>query len=263
MGTILKGIKGYYPQCIARYLLIAGLIFMLSNHVITAQDIVINSVELNNGKVLLHYTLNDDNPEHQYTLRLYSSKDNFVQPLNNVSGDIGVAVPVGGNKQVTWDARNELDSGFDGSVALQIKGQIYVPFITLSHFEDYGTLKRGKPYDITWSGGRGDNVLNFDLYHGNEKVWTQPNVANTGNLSLVIPTNVKPGRKYIFRISDAKNPDEVVYTVEFMIQRKIPQVVRIGAAVIAAGGIAVLINSLSGGGTTGEPTIGEPPLPKR
>ena len=225
-----------------------------------AQDITINQVELKDGKVVVHYDLNDNDTEHQYTLRLYTSIDNFVQPMNKVTGDIGIAVPVGGNKEVIWDARNELDSGFSGSVALQIKGQLYVKFISLSHFEDIGTFKRGKPYNLTWSGGRGDNVMNFDLYHGKEKVWTQPNVANSGNLTLVIPTNVKPGRNYIFRISDSKDPDEVVYTVKFNIKRKIPLGFKIGVGLIAGGAIGYL---LSTGTNPTESKIGEPPLPTR
>jgi hypothetical protein len=240
-----------------------GILLLCPSFLIHAQDVVIRQVELKDGNVVLHYDLVDENQDRKYTLRLYSSKDNFVQPLTLVTGDIGIGVPVGGNKQVTWNAREELDSAFSGNISLELKGQVYIPFITLSGFEDYGTFKRGKAYDLTWSGGRGDNVLNFDLYHGDEKVWTQPNVANSGNLTLVIPTDVKPGRKYIFRISDAKNPDEVIYTVEFNVKRKVPQVVRIATMAAIVGGAAILINSFGGAGTPEEPKIGEPPLPKR
>ena len=242
--------------------LILSLFILSYSFSCSAQDVAINTVELKNGMVVLHYNLLDSNTEHQYTLRLYSSKDNFVQPLEKVAGDIGVAVPVGGNKTITWDARAELDSGFDGSVSLQLKGQIYTPFITLSHFEDIGTFKRGRPYELTWSGGRGDNVMNFDLYRGDEKVWTQANVANSGNLTLVIPTNVKPGKKYVFRISDAKNPDEVVYTVQFQIKRKIPLGVKVAAGLVVVGAVGYIV-STSSGGTSGEPKIEEPPLPTR
>jgi hypothetical protein len=223
---------------------LAGVILLCPSCFTCAQEIVIRQVELNNGNVILHYDLTDDNPEHNYTLRLYSSKDNFIQPLTKVTGDIGVNVPVGGNKQVTWNAREELDSGFNGNITMELKGQVYIPFITISHFEDYGTFKRGKPYDLTWSGGRGDNVLNFDLYRGNEKIWTQPNVANSGNLTLVIPTNVKPGKKYLFRISDAHNPDEVVYTIEFSVKRKVPLGVKLGAGLVVAAGAAAIYSQL-------------------
>ncbi len=213
---------------------------------------------LNKGNVELTYDITDTNPAHKYTVRLYSSKDNYVQPLARVTGDVGVAVPVGGNKKVVWEARQELDSGFNGSVSLELKGQIYIPFLTLNQFEDFGIFKRGKPYDITWSGGRGDNVMNFDLYRGKDKVWTQPDVANSGKLKLTIPKNIKPGKKYLFRISDAKDPDEVIFTNTFSVTREIPQGLKVGAALLVAGGIYFILQQFHT-----VPTIPDPPYPTR
>lgn len=234
---------------------IAGMILTSSFRPAHAQQVVIKQVELSGGKVVLHYDLNDDNTEHRYTLRLYSSKDNFVQPLAKVTGDVGPGIPVGGNKQMTWDARSELGSGYDGSVSLRISGQLYIPFITLSHFEDFGAFKRGKAYPVTWSGGRGDNIMNWDLYRGEKKVWTKADVANTGKFNLVIPMDVKSGRNYTFRISDTKDPDEVIFTNEFSIKSKIPMAFKIGAGIIVAGGVYVITQLFK--------PIPDPPAPTR
>ena len=67
---------------------------------------------------------------------------------------------------IIWMAREELGNDFDGRITLEVKGGLYVPFITIEGFGEGTVFKRGKPRDITWTGGRGDNVLKFELYKG-------------------------------------------------------------------------------------------------
>ena len=227
-----------------------------------AQEVRINRVELKGGNVELFYDLIDDNPNRRYSLHLYTSQDNFIQPMQNVEGDIGIDIAVGGNKQVIWHASEELGADFSGDMSLELQGNIYTPFIALESFEAYGTLKRGKPYNFTWAGGRGDNVLKFELYQGETRVYTFEERPNVGNTTLVIPTDVRPGQDYRFRVSDVRNRDEIVYSGTFGVKRKLPLGLKLGLAAIAGGAIGFVAGSSSGGEGSGEEKIVEPPLPR-
>ncbi len=205
---------------IGTYLTLALLI--MQSRICSAQEFSISYVELAADKLVVYYDLVDTVKERHYTIHVYSSLDNYLNPLEKVSGDAGLEVAPGLNKRITWNIGEEMGADFVGKVGLEVRGRLYVPFVRLTGFEDYGMHKRGKPFVITWSGGTRQNVLNFDLYQNETKIWTQPSVANTGNFEMTIPTSVKPGKVYRFRISDTKNKDEVVYTSDFDIKRKIP-----------------------------------------
>jgi hypothetical protein len=223
---------------------------------VKAQEVKITQVELQaNGDVAVSYKLSDERPDKKYSLYLYTSGDNYIQPLEKVTGDVGVNLTLG-EKKLIWHAKEELGASFKGGVSLELKGNTYVPFIALDGFEDYKVLKRGKEYDVTWTGGRGDNVLVFELYKGDNKVKVFEERPNVGNTVIVIPKDVKPGR-YKFKISDNRNKDEVVYTMDFRVKRKIPLAFDIGVVALVGGAIVYL----SGSGTKEEPKMGEPPLP--
>ena len=207
------------------------------------------------GAVAVYYDLTDANAEKKYSLHLYSSIDNYIQPLEKVEGDIGVDLFVGKNKRLVWRAKEELGEDFAGDVALELKGNTYVPFISLDNFDDYKVLKRGKPYDLTWTGGRGDNILNIELYQGDSKIKVFEERPNVGNTSLSIPKDVRPGL-YRLKISDSRNRDEVVWTDDFLVRRKMPLGLTAGVGAILIGGGALLINKFTG---NSEEKMGWPP----
>jgi hypothetical protein len=187
-----------------------------------AQQFSIKRVELADQKVVVHYDLLDSVTGRSYTMNVYSSHDNFLNPLQNITGDAGMEIKPGNNKKIVWDAKAELGPDFAGRVALEIRGRLYIPFVRFTGFEDYKTLKRGKAYQLTWSGGTSQNILNFDLYRKEKKVSTFANIANVGNYKLILPKDTKPGKGYRFRVSDTKNKNEVVYTETFNVKRKTP-----------------------------------------
>ncbi len=231
---------------------------------IYSQNLTITSVVLKGEDIIINYDLRDDDLDHKYTLSLYSSNDNYVQPLKAVDGDIGVDLSVGGNKQVIWHAREELGDRFKGNVALELKGKLYIPFVTLNNFADIKSFKRGKSANITWAAGRGSNVLTFDLYNKkDELVHTFTNVANVGEYELEIPKEVKPGKGYHFRISDQKNKEDVVITPSFNIKRKVPLYVNLTLGGLAGSTGYLLINNISstGGGESETPLLADPVLP--
>jgi hypothetical protein len=201
-----------------------------------AQNLEIKSVELNDSKIVIHYDLLDSITGRFFTIRLYSSKDNFLNPLNQLTGDYGYEVRPGANKKIIWDAKEELGASFEGGISVELRGRIFIPFINVDQINQYHVFKRKRKYDLTWSGGTPQNVLNFDLLRNDEKILTFPNVANVGNHEIEFPNHIKPGSNYRFRISDTKNKDEIVNSQPFKIKRKIPLVAKV-AVIAAVGGV--------------------------
>lgn len=215
--------------------ILLSLLVVLLVDAVSAQEFAIKKVELLGDKLLIHYDLIDTVKNRHYTINVFSSRDNFLHPLQRVTGDAGLEVVPGKNRKIVWAAKDELGNQFDGKVALEVRGRLYIPFVRFKGFEDYKIVKRGKPYILTWTGGTRQNILNFELYRGDHKVWAQPPVANTGSHEIVIPTHVKPGTDYHFRITDTKNKDDIVNTGSFRIKRKIPLALKIVPLFVVAG----------------------------
>lgn len=199
--------------------------FFLMTEVALSQEFSIQRVELDGENVNIYYDLLDSVSGRAYTVKLFSSRDNFVSPLVKVRGDEGLEVKPGGNRKITWNAKEELSPDFQGEVGIEVRGRVYIPFVRLS--EQYTSVKRLTPYDVTWSGGTAQNILNFDLYRNGKKVATFPNIANVGHHKFTLPSNIKPGKGYSFKITDTKNQDQIVNTAPFKVKRKIPLLLKV------------------------------------
>jgi hypothetical protein len=233
------------------------IVLLLLTGTLCAQQLQVNRVELNGDNVILHYVLLDTVPGRSFTVNLYASRDNYINPLENLTGDYGPEIKPGIGKKVIWNAKQELGATFDGKVSVEIRARVYVPFIV---FDNFDKIKRGKPKEITWRGGSRQNTLNFELYNKrDEKVTTV--IANinaaAGNTSLSIPSDVKAGKGYRFKIVDSKNKDQVIYSSRFAIKRKVPLLVL--ALPVVAGGAAVVMLGGEGGGGLGEIENPKPP----
>lgn len=204
-----------------------------------AQEFSIRKVEVAGDKVFVYYDLVDTISHRTYTVNLYSSRDSYVTPLTKVEGDLGLEVKPGRNRKITWNAKDELGADFEGKVGLEIKGRLYVPFIRFQGFKDHIVRKRGVAFDIVWSGGRANSLINFELLKDDKLVAVpQTNVAaSIGKASIRIPKNTKTGDNYRFRIIDSKNKDDVVYTDAFRVKRKIPLLLQV--LPVAAVGVVV------------------------
>lgn len=222
-----------------------------------SQTLDVKRIELSGGNIVVHYSLMDTVPGRTYTVNLYASRDNYINPAVQLIGDHGLQVKPGNDRTVTWNAKQELGELFEGSVSVELRARAYVAFIL---FDNFDKIKRGKHQEVTWRGGNKQNVLNFELYNKKgEKVAVIPNVPNAGHTSMLIPSDVKPGKGYTFKIVDSKNKDQVVKTESFTIKRKVPIAVLV-AGVAAVGGGAAL---LGGGGeaASGDSAIGDPTGP--
>lgn len=220
----------------------------------SGQTFTINRVEVSGDFVNLYYELTDALEGRTYTVTMFSSHDNFISALQKVKGDVGLEVRPGANKKISWNAKEELGADFAGKVGLEIRGRVYIPFIRMDGLNK--TFKRLRPTELTWSGGTQQNILNFDLYKGEDKITSFPNLANVGHYTMTIPSTVKPGKDYRFKITDTRNKDQVVYTQPFAVKRKVPLLLKaIPIVLIGTAGY------LAASGNSGPKNIADPPTP--
>jgi hypothetical protein len=232
------------------------LFFLLVPAVLHAQTLEVKRMEMKGGNIIVHYSLLDTVPGRTYSINMYASRDNYINPLTQLIGDHGLQVKPGNERTITWNAKQELGEAYQGAVSVELRAKAYVAFILFDNFE---TIKKGKHKEVTWRGGTRQNILNFELYNRKgEKVAVIPNVPNAGHTSLLVPGDVKPGKGYTFKIVDSKNKDQVVYTETFTVKRRVPIAVMIAGAAAIGGGVALL----GGGDESGPSTpsaIGNPP----
>jgi hypothetical protein len=224
------------------------------------QTVAISWVEIAGTKIIVHYDLETSNPNHEFSISLFSSKDNFSAPLTKVTGDVGNEIKPGKDKKIIWDVVAELGS-FKGDLELEVRGRIFVPFMRLTNFDTSKKYKRGKSYPLTWTSGNMGGQIDIELYDGQTRVHSDRGVSNSGKFEWVIPASVKPGSNYRLKFTDTKNREDVIYTREFKIVPKVPMAAKalIGLAVVGGGAVV----ALSGGGEKvgSEGLPGPPPPP--
>ena len=231
-----KSKKAHKGLCVALFAFV-----QLCGTITEAQDFAIKRVELDGELVNVYYDLLDTTARRTYTVNLFSSRDNYITPLEKASGDLGLEVTPGSNRKISWNTREELGNAFEGEVTLEIRGRIYIPFVRLDG--NYTSVMRMKPYEVTWTGGTQQNILYFDLYNGEEKITSFPNIANVGHYTMTIPSSVKPGKGYYFKITDSKNKDQIVNTKQFAIKSKYPLILK-AVPVVLIGGLVYWLTTL-------------------
>jgi hypothetical protein len=222
------------------------MICLLSGTSAFAQKVAVKKVELAGEKIIVHYDLEDSNPNNEYQIFLYSSQNNFSTALTKVKGDVGNEVKSGSDRKIEWNIMEELGP-YKGKLALEVRGGVYAPFVKLQNFDVSKKYKRGKSYPLQWKPGSA-NPIHIELYKGSERLDGELNHPNNGSYSIAIPGNAKSGKDYRLKITDSKNSEQVIYSGYFKVTPKLPLLYKILPLAII-GGAAVAV---SGGG--GEPT---------
>ena len=204
-----------------------------------SQTVVIKKVELVGEKVIVHYDLDDGNPNNEYLISLFASKDNYATPLTKVSGDVGMEIKPGNGKKIEWNIVQEY-GGYKGKLALEIKGKVYVPFVKLQGFDTNKKYARGKTHVIKWKSGN-SNPINIELYNGGERVTGEINHPNNGSYSMFIPKHAKPGKEYRLKISDPRNSEEVIYSGYFKVTPSVPLWLKVAPVVVVGAVVAIIL----------------------
>jgi hypothetical protein len=224
-----------------------------------SQKIAVNKIELSRDKLIVHYTLDDTNPNHNYQVSLFSSKDNFAAPVIRVKGDVGQEVKPGAEKKIEWDILQELGA-FKGALSVELRAGVFIPIVKLSAFDAERKYKRGKTYPLLWSSGNMGGQIDIDLYDGQDRIHSDRNIPNSGKYEYAVPGSVKSGKNYRLKFTNTRNRDEYIYSPPFRIVPRIPFIVKAGVLLAVVGGTAVVVGA--GGGEGGGNTPGAQDLAK-
>jgi hypothetical protein len=223
-----------------------------------AQTVTIKKVELAGEKVIVHFELEDSNPNNEYRLDLYSNKDNFTLPLSKVKGNIGGAVRPGKNLVVEWSVVEEFGQ-YKGKLALEVRGKSYVPFAKLENFAANKSYKRGSTQNLTWKAAN-SNPIHIELFKGGQRISGEMNQPNNGTHALYIPSKAKPGKDYRIKMTDARDSEQIVFSEPFAVKPKVPLLLKLAPIALIGGAAAFL-----GGSSSPDPgpgnTASDLPLP--
>jgi len=214
-----------------------------------AQTITTKQVEVQGNKVIVHYKLEDPNSDHLYAIGLYSSKDNFATPLTRVTGDVGTEVKPGPDNKIAWDIKSELGD-FKGNLTFEVRGRVFIPFVKLTNLIEGDVFKRGKNYPIVWASGNLTGQVNVELFQGQERIWGENNLPNSGRYDWFVPSGTKKGSNYVLKFTNTKDRNDVVVSKTFTIKPKIPFLLKAAAFIVVGGGVVVAASGGGGKGTT-------------
>src|SRR5687767_5727712 len=99
-------------------------LFLLSGIIVYAQKMAVKKVEVAGDKIIVHYDLEDSNPNNEYQVNLYSSQNNFATALAKVTGDVGIEVKAGSGKKIVWSAKEEIGP-YKGKISLEVRGKVF------------------------------------------------------------------------------------------------------------------------------------------
>lgn len=213
-----------------------------------AQKIAVKKIEVAGEKIIVHYDLDDGNPNNEYQISLYSSRNAFNAPLAKVSGDVGSDVKIGLNKKIIWNVKEELGP-YKGKLSLEVRGKVYTPIVRLNNISTKSKFKRGKSHMITWRAGN-SNAIHIELLKGGQRVAGELNQPNNGSFSLFVPQHAAVGKDYTLRIVDSRNAESVVTSEPFAVTRKVPLLLKV-VPILAVGGVAAFLAGSGGGGGGG------------
>lgn len=242
-----------------------GILFLITflSSGVYAQKLSMQRIELQRDKLVVFYSLEDDNPNHQYQVDLYSSKDNFAVSLTKVKGDVGSEVKPGKEHSIEWNMVQEIGN-YAGDISIEVRARVYVPFVKINGLKEGMVYKRGRSYPLLWTSGNMGGQVDIELYNGQSRVGGDRNVPNTGKYEYAIPGSVKPGKDYKLKFTNTRNRDEFIFSPVFRIAPRIPFAVKVGGALVVVGGIVFLVGSGGGsGGGTDQPAplAGHPLFP--
>jgi hypothetical protein len=214
-------------------------------------------------KVLITYDLIHKDPTEKFKVNLFSSHDNFTNPLLYAVGSLGESVAPGKGLTVIWDVKSALPVNFDGNIIIKVKALlIAVPKLNFTSL-DRKSYKKGRVVTMKWDGGSPGDKINIDLYRkGQLQSQIAGTVDNSKSFSWNMPRNTKKGGGYFIRISNPNRPNDVSNSQTFKIKPRTPFIVKFLPFALLGGAVYFLLPKEPGGGVTPDSDLPGPIDPK-
>ncbi|MGJ3234334.1 hypothetical protein [Marivirga sp.] len=186
--------------------------------------------------IIVSYDLIAETDE-TFNVNLYSSKDNFQQPLTLVTGDVGINITAGKGKRIEWLAKNELQD-YKGNLIFEVRAFLPEPAFDPLEFVNFDLkeIKSGKSYRLQWKGGKENEKIDIMLFEdGNEK-YKISTINNEGRYLWKIPKGNKSSSYQI----QLKGETGIVASNSFQIKKGFPGLL-VGGGALLVGGITAAI----------------------
>jgi hypothetical protein len=223
-----------------------------------AQQIQNVRADFDGEKAIIVYDMIAEQDDDRFNVQLFSSHDNYHNPLSLLIGDAGQSVQPGASRRITWDAKSSLPADFDGDVTFKVRASLTVTLDHPTRLEikplNFAAYKRGGKLNMEWNGGKEGDSISIELFKGNNVVREIAEVENKHIFSWSIPGKLKPGKGYSIRISKLVNADIQSMSQPFEIRPRMSMWVKLIPVAIAGGVIAFLSGSE-------DPKEEEPDLP--
>jgi hypothetical protein len=200
---------------------------------LSAQSIGNITARLEGERIVINYDLANSVGNSWLDVRLLSSHNSFSAPVAAATGDVGKVEP-GLNKEIAWLYGRELDN-FNGDLRFEIEVEVVYRLILN---RSTGSIRRGKPKEITWTGGRISDKIHLHLESpAGETVWQVETDNRPRSFTAEVRRDLPVGRKYQLVISTPK--DEARNSVK--VKRKTARVWFFLPVVLAAPVIYLLL----------------------
>jgi hypothetical protein len=212
----------------------------------------IEATQLDENTIRVSYDLEGELPGQLFTVRLFSSANNFQLPLIFVSGDVGEEIAAGKGKSIDWDIAQELVA-FEGDLTFEVRALITFSPIDVT-FPDQGSIRRGTTQQITWLGSNLSEYVDIELFRDDKKVSTIARTQNDGSHAWTIPQDVKAGQGYTVKVSSTSSTqfDQGDY---FSIRRRVPLLLKVVPAALIVPAVILILDD----GGSGPEILPRPP----
>ena len=204
------------------------------------------------GHATITYDLIGFKAKELYLVDVYSSHNDFSNPLKLVSGDVGKNIKEGKEKKIEWKASEEAGA-YKEPFTFRVK--IALLFQPLEFINPTGgAIRRGHTTIIEWQGGFTNNEMELELYKGTERVASLGVMKNVWQYKWTIPKNLEKGDDYTLKFTSS---GKSLTSNVFRIKPRTPLVLKLSPLIVAAAIIPFL-----GGSKTPEKALPNAPLPE-
>jgi hypothetical protein len=223
-----------------------------------AQRITNVQAQLVGDYVSIQYDLAGEIPGQVFEVSLYSSQNEFSQPLKQVRGAVGPDITPGREKAIEWGAQKEL-TRFTGEVTFEVRANLTFSPIAIGYPQVESVFRRGHAYKLQWKGGLAGEKLRLELIRDGFPNQVIDNVANTGTYSWRVAEETPIAENYRLKITAQSNNVLNTKTSDlFAIKRRIPLVAKFIPAGILVGAVGFWAASQLGGPDTEDPILPPP-----